>query len=373
MRLTDNPGVASTPHGRRTGGPGRERRVGQLAGLGRLVGGAIRFAARRAQPLVIAVATLAACAAPGAARIGSGHDSESSPPASRAATSTEAFYVDPDSPAAVWVRDHPDNPGVAAIRSTIATRAAARWFGDWTNDVGSAVARYIAAASAARQVPIVVAYNLPLRDCGQHSKGGAATTHAYRRWISAFAGGIGAGQAVVIVEPDGLAQLDCLPPEAQSERLELIRHAVAEFKARAPNARVYLDIGHSAWLSAAVAARRLTLAGIAGARGFALNVSNFRTTADSAAYGQSIVALLAAEGLQKSFVVDTSRNGNGPLESQWCDPRGRRLGEVSSTRADDRMEMTLWIKNPGTADGCAAPAGTFVPSMAQALIHGSRP
>jgi endoglucanase len=284
----------------------------------------------------------------------------------------ERFYADPDSLAAAWVRSHPDDPMAAEIQADIAAQPAARWFGDGSGDIGPAVSRYVAAAKAMRRTPILVAYDIPLRDCGQYSKGGAASMYAYRQWISAFAAGIGASQAVVVVEPDALAQLDCLSAQAQSDRLDLLRYAAAQFKGQAPNARVYLDIGHSGWLSTTVAASRLAAAGVADVRGFSLNVSNFKTTVDSASYGRSIAALLAQEGLAKTFLVDTSRNGNGPLASQWCDPPGRRLGEEAMAYADGGVpEMTLWIKNPGRADGCAAAAGTFVPHLADRLIHGT--
>lgn len=32
--------------------------------------------------------------------------------------------------------------------------------------------------------------------------------------------------------------------------------------------------------------------------------------------------------------------------------------------------MTLWIKSPGEADGCAAAAGAFSPELAYKLIYG---
>jgi endoglucanase len=282
-----------------------------------------------------------------------------------------SFYADPNSEAAAWVRKHPDDPRAAAIESKIVDRPAAHWFGHGRSDISDAVSRYVTAAADKGQLPILVAYDMPLRDCGQYSKGGAGSADAYRRWIADFAAGIGAGQAVVILEPDALAQLDCLPAQARSERMDLLRYAAARFKAKAPHARVYLDAGHSGWMSAPVAAQRLMDAGVADIQGFSLNVSNFKTTAQSTAYGRAIAGLLAKNGLSKTFVVDTSRNGNGPLASPWCDPPGRRLGEPSLMRTDgDQPEMSLWIKNPGVADGCAAPAGTFVPALAFGLIQG---
>ena len=53
-------------------------------------------------------------------------------------------------------------------------------------------------------MPVLVAYNLPFRDCAQYSAGGAADTAAYKAWIDGFAAGIGDRAATVILEPDGL-------------------------------------------------------------------------------------------------------------------------------------------------------------------------
>jgi endoglucanase len=54
------------------------------------------------------------------------------------------------------------------------------------------------------RVPVVVAYNVPYRDCAQYSAGGAADTAAYEAWIDGFASGIGSAKAVVVLEPDSL-------------------------------------------------------------------------------------------------------------------------------------------------------------------------
>ena len=62
----------------------------------------------------------------------------------------------------------------------------------------------MAAAALEKRVPVLVAYNLPFRDCAQYSAGGAVDTAAYQAWIDGFAKGIRDGKAVVILEPDGL-------------------------------------------------------------------------------------------------------------------------------------------------------------------------
>lgn len=286
-------------------------------------------------------------------------------------TVNSALYSDPQSSAAVWVRNNPNDGRAAAIGANIANRAGAKWFGGWSGDVRSAVASYVGAAAAAARTPVLVAYNIPARDCGQHSSGGAGSITAYQDWIRAFAGGIGSRDAVVVLEPDALPQLDCLDAAGKDARLQMIRYAVSQFSSLAPRTRLYLDIGNSNWLAPAEAATRLVNAGVANARGFSLNVSNYRTDSESNAYGVAVTNALQQRGLAKTFVVDTSRNGNGPLGSEWCDPAGRKIGVAPRVNpAGSQPEMALWIKAPGEADGCAAAAGAFVPELAYKLIYG---
>ena len=54
------------------------------------------------------------------------------------------------------------------------------------------------------RVPVLVAYDIPFRDCAQYSSGGAVDTASYEAWIDGFARGIGKRKAVVILEPDSL-------------------------------------------------------------------------------------------------------------------------------------------------------------------------
>ncbi|MET0209489.1 MAG: glycoside hydrolase family 6 protein [Burkholderiaceae bacterium] len=290
-----------------------------------------------------------------------------------------AFYVDPRSEVRKWVDAHPSDGRLNVIREQIADRAAARWIGDWTTDVAGDVASHVGRAASAGRTPILVAYNIPHRDCAAgESAGGASSAGAYRTWIATFAAAIGARPAVVVLEPDALAHLDdsrCA--SIRTERLALLNYATQQFKAKSPTTRVFLDIGHGGWLPAATAAQLLKDGGIGDARGFALNVSNFQTTAQESAYGRSIVTLLSGAGHGgKTFVIDTSRNGNGPFgDGVWCNPAGRRIGAPSAfAAAGTGPEMTLWLKSPGQSDGrCGTSteaAGTFDPELAFKLVNG---
>lgn len=282
-----------------------------------------------------------------------------------------ALYVDPDSSAATWARNNPSDGRATDIRTRIANQPGARWFGNWSGEIGAAVGNYVGTAAYNNRTPVLVAYNIPARDCGQHSAGGAGSVQAYRDWIRAFAAAVGNRPALVVLEPDALPQLDCLDAAGKTARLDLFKYAVSQFTALAPRAYLYLDIGNSAWLAPAEAATRLVNAGVANARGFSLNVSNYRTDAESNPYGVAVADALRQRGLNKTFVVDTSRNGNGPNGTQWCDPAGRKLGVAPRVNAaGSQPEMALWIKSPGESDGCAGPAGTFVPELAYKMIYG---
>jgi endoglucanase len=285
---------------------------------------------------------------------------------------SSSLYVDPQSSAAVWARNNPSDGRSADIASRIANQPGAKWFGGWSGNIGTAVGNYVGAAAAANKIPVLVAYNIPARDCGQASAGGAGSLAAYQDWIRAFATALGNRQAIVVLEPDALPQLDCLDANGKAARVQLFQYAVTQFKNLATRTSLYLDIGNSSWLAPAEAATRLANAGIANAHGFSLNVSNYRTDAESNAYGVAVSnALQQQKGYGKPFIVDTSRNGNGPNGTQWCDPAGRKIGVPSRINAaGSQPEMTLWIKSPGEADGCAAAAGAFSPDLAYKLIYG---
>ena len=250
-----------------------------------------------------------------------------------------------------------------AALTELASAPTATWLGGWSGDVTAAARRAVADADAAGAVAVLVVYNIPGRDCGGHSAGGADSSAAYRQWVQGVAAGIGSGTAVVVLEPDALAHL-CGDP---TERLALLRSAVTTLEQN-PGTHTYVDAGHPHWLDAATAADRLRAVGAAEAGGFALNVSNFVTTADNVAYGQQVSALLGGA----HFVVDTSRNGNGP-GSDWCNPSGRALGERPTARTgQSRVDAFLYVKRPGESDGACnggPAAGTFWPTYAIGLVR----
>ena len=287
-----------------------------------------------------------------------------SPPASTGNPLAGMTFYGPHTAAALAAAQPGRSPEDAAALAHLASVPTATWLGAWSGDVTAAVRQEVAAARAVGAVPVLVTYNVPGRDCGGYSAGGVGSSAEYLRWVQAVATGIGTADAVVVVEPDTLAQL-CGDP---AERLAMLRSAVQLLEAN-PGTRTYLDAGHAAWISAATMAERLRAAGATAADGFALNVSNFQTTAANVAYGQQVSALLGGT----HFVIDTGRNGNGP-GADWCNPPGRALGQRPTAQTGQPLvDAYLWIKRPGESDGTCnggPSAGTFWDAYAIGLVRG---
>ncbi|ARQ68398.1 glycoside hydrolase family 6 protein [Streptomyces marincola] len=331
-----------------------------------------------ARPRTRRVATTLICAllALGCTSGSSGGAGEPAPEdPSRAAESAGEFWVDPDSPAARQVRawEAEGRTEDAEVLRRIADRPMATW-PPGEEDPAPVVRTVTGAATAQGRTALLVAYNIPHRDCGQYSQGGAADGAAYEEWIDAFAGAIGDARAIVVLEPDAVPHTadGCTDAGYVPERFRLLSAAIDRL-ARQPHTRVYLDAGNASWITdPARISDPLLRAGVARADGFAVNVANFQTLEDSAAYGRRLSELL--DGAH--FVIDTSRNGNGPYEGgeeAWCNPPGRALGAPpTSETADPLIDAYLWIKRPGESDGeCRGgpPAGQWWADYALGLAR----
>ncbi|MEU6142247.1 glycoside hydrolase family 6 protein [Streptomyces sp. NPDC047081] len=303
--------------------------------------------------------------------------------ASRGAGDTSSpFWVDPDSRAAqqvaAWRRD--GRAADAALMDRIALHPQAEWLNG--PNPGPVVRARTTAAARAGRLAVLVAYYIPNRDCGQYSTGGAADAADYRVWVDQFAAALGDRGAYLIVEPDAVSQVvaGCTRVVA-AERYALLAYAIDRFK-RQPHTHVYLDAGNSSWIPDAWRqVEALKSSGVARADGIALNVSNFQTNKASSAYGNWLSKDLAG----KHYVIDTSRNGNGPYAGAgdttsatsatdaWCNPPGRALGTPPTTRTDNALlDAYLWIKRPGESDGTCRggpPAGQWWPSYALELAR----
>ncbi|MER7695334.1 MULTISPECIES: glycoside hydrolase family 6 protein [unclassified Streptomyces] len=321
----------------------------------------------------LATALVAGCSSPDAGADGEeGTDPLRGEPAPAAAS---PYWVDPNSDAARQVRvwEKEGREADAKLLRRISGRPVADWPA-W-DDPAPGIRAAVKSAARTEKTVLLVAYNIPHRDCGLYSAGGAKDADSYRSWIGEFAEAIGDAPATVILEPDALPHIvdGCTPPEHHAERYQLLSEAVDTLKA-GPNTRVYLDAGNPEWIDEpSKMAQPLRQAGIDRADGFSLNVSNFQPNESVKAYATRLSDAVGGS----HFVIDTSRNGRGPLsggrEEAWCNPPGRGLGTPPTTdTGDGRLDAYLWIKRPGDSDGTCRggpPAGDWWPEYALGLAR----
>ncbi|MEN0128793.1 MAG: glycoside hydrolase family 6 protein [Brevundimonas sp.] len=232
-----------------------------------------------------------------------------------------------------------------------------------------------------KAVPVLVAYNIPFRDCALYSAGGAADPAAYKKWIDGFAAGIGNRKAVVVLEPDGLGIIPwyttingelehCQPPEydpattdrdAAAERFDMLGYAVDRLKQQ-PNAAVYLDGTGPSWLGAGDAADRLVKAGVQRADGFFLNVSNYEYTQNNVTYGTWVSKCIeyATHVVPGDFANCGNQYWSGGPANNWTGQALSNQGIWSPTATDPALNTAGIESRYDLQLGNALPSTHFV-------------
>lgn len=288
----------------------------------------------------------------------------------------QPLYVAPQQ-ALEWEKQHREEFLEVAhtLREQLLPHPCAVWL---TGNDSSRIARQVSKAATARaELFQFVLYNVPNRDRGGFSGGGARSRNDYLKFVRGIARAIGSARGVVILEPDALAHAASFDKEHREERLSLLRDA-ADILRTCPHVTVYQDAGHPGYLSPNNAAGLLKLAGVLEVRGFAINVSHHYSTRDCLGYAQLVRKFL---GDRARFVIDTSRNGVGFLDdgSQFAkiNNQGARVGEPptayvgAGTPAMMGLDAILWIKVPGETDEMdrgSRHAGLFCPDAAMRLL-----
>jgi endoglucanase len=371
-----------------------------------------RRALRWASAAVAATAALVAGSVIPAVSAAASTAAPASGAAGRAISPGTRFFVPPPSSGApqqvislLRDRDVKD----AALIAEMETIPRAVWFTSGTPaQVRSQVRTTMVEAAIERAVPVLVAYDIPGRDCAQYSAGGALDEASYEAWINGFAQGIGGGKAVVILEPDALGNMpsNCglsstAYPFTDAERIAELQYAVSALEADS-RVSVYLDGTNSDWQSVGTITQRLLSADVQQAQGFYLNVSNYQADPNLIDYGTWISDCIAivtdpsnanynkpsncasqyypatesdfstwglstawyAQNMGSAvatthFVIDTSRNGDGPNGmTRYASAPYNQPASVISTLASGN-----WCNPPATGLGLKPTASTGVPLL----------
>ncbi|MCA5922455.1 glycoside hydrolase family 6 protein [Curtobacterium oceanosedimentum] len=248
----------------------------------------------------------------------------------------------------------------------IADQPIATWLTDTSHaETRDTIRSVVAAAERDDATPVFVLYNVPDRDCGNYSRGGTEDD-AYLPWVRSAVRAMAGSHAVVLVEPDAIAQIERCD-RLRDGRLPLLRKAVDALTGH--GLTVYLDGGNENRVPVATMGDRLRQAGVDEVQGFFTNVSNFYRVDQERAYADE---LADAIGGDPHFVIDVSRNGQG-WRGTWCNPEGAGLGQDPRvTGGTTRMDALLWVKTPGLSDGTCnggPAAGQWWESYALALVE----
>lgn len=280
-----------------------------------------------------------------------------------------------------------------SLLGRIALQPRVTWFGAWISDASAeATARqYIANQTGGNPnvlAQIAIFRVDPWEQAACAKAPSSAQQASYRRWISAFAAGIGSSRVALVLQPD-LPFALCAPHHGKVA-LGLVRYAAKVFAAL-PHTTAYIDVGAADWPTVKQAVSLLRGAGVAYARGFALNATHYDSNRSEVGFGAKVAAALARTGLRgKHFVINTAENGvpwkywqyHGShanprvckVKPDWpCmtlgvppTPDASKFLSGSARRAAARLcDAFLWIGRPWLYDG----ASPFVLSQALALAR----
>ncbi|MGH9106068.1 MAG: glycoside hydrolase family 6 protein [Acidimicrobiales bacterium] len=257
-------------------------------------------------------------------------------------------------------------------------------------DVARQVRTALLGARLEGAVPVFVAYDIPGRDCSQYSAGGAPSDAAYDAWIDSIKDALASSAAVVILEPDALANLPgyCgsaynaeFPQITDTTRIQDIAYGVTALEGD-PNISLYLDGGHSAWQAVGNIAEVLVAADVQQAQGFFLNVSNYQYATNNVFYGIWVSSCIAyatvnegvteAQALSDASTLVSSNNGpSGPFSNcpnqYWNGGPANGYGSTPGTGVAV-SPYGVWSESQANGDLSTAGTDSWYPNYLGATV-----
>jgi len=222
---------------------------------------------------------------------------------------------------------------------------------------------------------VFIMYWIPTRDCNSNaSQGGANDLNGYRGYVDSVYNSFRSypnNRIVIVIEPDTIGNMVTSQNNENCRRTavthkQALAYAINKFGSL-NNVQVYLDAGHSQWLTgyedetAALIKEILDMAPQGRIRGLSTNVSNFQPIANEYEYHTRLYDALERVGVTNMrFIVDTSRNGQDVSEAfartkTWCNLVGTGFGERPKGNPDPinmpLLDAYMWLKPPAESDG----------------------
>ncbi len=229
------------------------------------------------------------------------------------------------------------------LLARIALRPRATWFGPWIPDESAEATaqQYIANVTGGNPNVLtqIAIFRLdPWERSACFHNPTVAQQQSYENWIDSFAAGIGSSRVALILQPD-LPFALCAPRNGRLD-LSLVNWAARQFAAL-PYTTVYIDVGAADWPTVKQAVSLLRAAGVAYARGFALNATHYDSNPSELDFGARVVAGLARAGISGThFVINTAENG---IPAKFWQYHGDRDNPHVCGSAPDSPCMALGI------------------------------
>ncbi|ETV90562.1 hypothetical protein H310_14687 [Aphanomyces invadans] len=244
-----------------------------------------------------------------------------------------------------WTQAANANPQLQGALNELSKYAVATWYTDrWGDAVNDLLQK-----CTGSQVPSIVIYGLPNKDCADGFSSGGTNKDAamYKAWVQSLVARVGSREVVYVLEPDAIGLLSNNYCAKQFNYLDNLKLALGLISAGNPNAKVYADV--ASWANIAEATKVLNELKSAGRlHGVTINTSNYKTNGQLLSFCSAISS--ATGGLR--CVFDTSRNHRGSVGDEWCNSRSAGIGAPpGSDTGNALVDFNLWLKVPGESDG----------------------
>lgn len=249
-----------------------------------------------------------------------------------------------------------EHPDFAFALSTVEKYPIAALYTDRLSaaDQATMLERLVTECSQDTRLAIMV-YGIPNKDCeaGLSTEGSVSNTADYKKFLYNLTTKVGYRKVMYVVEPDAVGLTANDSCGKASGYLENLKVAI-EILSSNPNAELYVDVGY--WtlmyeaqrLNVASIMKELTQAG--RVKGIALNTSNYRSTKQMAELCTEFQTVVGFTNM--TCIIDTSRNYNEPLSTDWCNVMEAGIGHPTTSETNiANVDYLMYLQAPGESDG----------------------
>lgn len=239
----------------------------------------------------------------------------------------------------------------ADILMRIAGTPQARWVGEWMLDdrIENITRNVYRAAADQERIAVITMAGIPGRGCSEitnyedDAEGYLSRVRTSVQNLEDYD-----PETWFILEPGTIPNLrECGDEEYKIDLLNQAIDIITD-----AGAIVYVEAGTNRSIDPEETADRLLQLQLDKVAGFAFGTGTYDPDELERERGDQIMDLLKDEGFNDlGYILDTSRNGNGTVEEETCNPPGQAIGKAPRVMDDGYLDAYVWINRPGESDG----------------------